>query len=112
MRWDRGYKSNNIDDRRSEGPARGFGGGGLGGLNILALAARFGWKGILVALVLIGAMLYGPNMCSGASNEKSHQSAVPTAPQKGDDASSFVGFVLDDVQRTFAREVPGMPSPG
>jgi uncharacterized protein len=112
MRWDNGYQSNNVDDRRSEGPARGFGGGGLGGGglgSIIALAARFGWKGILVALVIIGAMMYGPSMCSGSSTEPSHQSAVPTAPQKGasDQTSSFVGFVLDDVQKTFAREVPG-----
>ncbi len=107
MRWDKGYRSTNVDDRRSEGPARGFGGGGLGGgLNILALAARFGWKGILVAIVLITAMTYG-GVCSGSS--PSHQSAVPTAPQKGanDETSSFVGYVLDDVQKTFAREVAG-----
>jgi len=108
MRWDKGYQSNNVDDRRSEGPARGFGGGlGGGGLNILALAARFGWKGILVALVLIGAMMYGPRMCSGSATEPSQQSAVPTAPQKGDETSSFVGFVLDDVQKSFARQMPG-----
>ena len=111
MRWDKGYRSNNVDDRRGEGPARGFGGGlGGGGLgSIIALAARFGWKGILVALVIIGAMMYGPSMCSGSSTEPSHQSAVPTAPQKGasDETSSFVGYVLDDVQKTFAREVPG-----
>lgn len=106
MRWDKGYQSNNVDDRRSEGPARGFGGGGLGGgLNILALAARFGWKGILVAVVLIGVM-YGRSACT-SSNEPSQQSAVPTAPQKGDETSSFVGYVLDDVQKSFARQIPG-----
>ncbi|MEO7092703.1 MAG: neutral zinc metallopeptidase [Polyangiales bacterium] len=108
MRWDKGYSSNNVDDRRSEGPARGFGGGGgLGGLNILALAARFGWKGILVAVVIIAAMTYGGGMCNSSSPEPSQQSALPSAPKKGDETSSFVGYVLDDVQKTFAREVPG-----
>jgi predicted metalloprotease len=109
MRWDKGYQSNNVDDRRSEGPARGFGGGGLGGgLNILALAARFGWKGILVALVLIGAMTYG-GVCSGGS-DPARQGAVKNAPTETatkDDMTSFVGYVLDDVQKTFAREIPG-----
>ncbi len=106
MRWDKGYQSNNVDDRRSEGPARGGGFGG-GGLSILALAARFGWKGILVAVVLLGLM-YGRSACS-SSTQSSNHSAVPTAPQKGasDETSHFVGYVLDDVQKTFARSVPG-----
>lgn len=83
----------------------GFGGAGLGSL--LAVAARFGWKGILVALVVIGALMYGPNMCAGGSSPSPSQ--VQKAPEKSttDEMSNFVGFVLDDVQKSFAREVPG-----
>ena len=112
MRWDKGYQSDNIDDRRSEGPARGvgFGGGGMGGLgSILAIASRFGWKGIVVAIVIIGAMTYGGGMCTG-TGAPSHQSAVQHAPTKGgapDEMSSFVGYTLDDVQKSFARQIPG-----
>ena len=107
MRWDPGHQSDDLDDRRAEGPARGAG-GGIGGLNILALAARFGWKGILVALVLIGAMHYS-SVCTGSGSEPSKPASVRTAPAQtqGDAPAHFVGFVLDDVQTTFAHQIPG-----
>ncbi len=109
MRWDKGYRSNNIDDRRGEGPARGVGiGGGMGGMgSILAIAARFGWKGILVAIVIIGAMTYGGGMCSGGGAPATTQ--VQNAPAKTgqpDEMSSFIGYTLDDVQSTFAKQIP------
>lgn len=110
MRWTRGYQSNNVDDRRAEGPARAFGGGGfpLGG--ILAVAARFGWKGILVALVIVGALMFGGDMCSGSSVPPQQQATTQPAERGArgtDDGASFVGFVLDDVQTFFGREIRG-----
>jgi predicted metalloprotease len=87
----------------------GFGGAGLGSL--LGVAARFGWKGILVALVLIGVMYFGGgNMCGlGGGGGAARSTHVEKAPQKNttDEMASFVGFVLDDVQKTMAREIPG-----
>ena len=82
---------------------------------LLAIASRFGWKGILVALVLIGGLMYGGNLCSGGGD-------TTTAPQRGparavapdrdtvtspDALKHFVGFVLDDVQSTWHKELPG-----
>ena len=105
MRWTRGHNSPNIDDRRAEGPARGaFGGGGLPLGSILAVAARFGWKGIVVAVVIVGAMMYGGNMCSGAAPTPTHKASPPGATTTPDDQESFVGFVLDDVQGMFVKE--------
>src|SRR5437764_1440081 len=64
MRWDRSHESSDIEDRRGEPGAGGFGGGlPLGG--ILAIASRFGWKGILIALVVIGALTYRGGLCGG-----------------------------------------------
>ena len=88
----------------------GFGGAGLGSL--LGVAARFGWKGILVALVLIGVMYFGGgSMCGlgGGGGSTARSTHVEKAPQKNttDEMASFVGFVLDDVQKTMAREIPG-----
>ncbi len=83
-----------------------------GGLNILALASRFGWKGILVALVVIGVMTFGGGslgMCSG-SGDPDRQGAVKNAPTETatkDDTARFVGYVLDDVQKSFTRDIPG-----
>jgi predicted metalloprotease len=112
MRWDRGNDSSNIEDRRSEGGA-GLGGGAGGGVplwGLLAVASRFGWKGILVALVLIGGLMYGGNLCSGSGTAPAPDRAVAphsaTAPAQ-DDLKHFVGFVLDDVQKTWHQQLPG-----
>src|SRR5262245_29875242 len=99
MRWDRGYQSPNVDDRRSE---RG-GGSTLPLGALLAAGSRFGWKGILVALLLVGAMtLGGGRLCSGGSSAPTN--TVEKAPT--DDLAGFVGFVLDDVQKTWRALIP------
>jgi predicted metalloprotease len=80
---------------------------------LLAVASRFGWKGILVALVLIGGLMYGGNLCSGGSAPVDpHSSAAPQraaqpAQPAADDLKHFVGSVLDDVQKTWHKELPG-----
>src|ERR1043166_6045852 len=84
MRWDRNYESSNVEDRRSEGGAGlgGFGGGG-GGFplwGIFALAGRFGWKGILVALILVGGLMYGGNLCTGTGSYDRAADQRPGAP--------------------------------
>ena len=110
MRWTRGHRSSNVDDRRAEGPARGAGGGNLPIAGILSFASRFGWKGILVALVVIGGLMIGGGglgLCSGggAPTQQASQQPAPNAQQ--DELSSFVGFVLDDVQKTFDQQLEG-----
>src|SRR5215813_13146842 len=89
MDWDKGYESPDVEDRRGQ---RAPMGGGFGSL--LPFFLRFGWKGGLVfALLYVGARYLLP---SG-----SDQHAGP------DEARSFVGFVLDDVQKTWAAKLPG-----
>jgi predicted metalloprotease len=112
MRWDRDYESSNVEDRRSEGGAGlgGFGGGG-GGFplwGIFALAGQFGWKGILIALVLVGGLMYGGNLCTGTGgyDRAVDQRPAATAPADGE-LEHFVGFVLDDVNHTWREQLPG-----
>jgi len=112
MRWDRDNESSNIEDRRGEGGV-GFGGGGGGGIplwGLLAVAGRFGWKGVLIALVLVGGFMYGGNLCSGTASGP-RPAAVPgqhvTAAPQDDELKHFVGFVLDDVQKTWHDQLPG-----
>ncbi|MGE0547164.1 MAG: neutral zinc metallopeptidase [Kofleriaceae bacterium] len=113
MRWDRGHQSSNVDDRRAEGPAIGSGGGGALPVRlILGIASRFGWKGILVALVIIGAVMYGGGMCS---TQTSPPEQPPSSASRGsggqpaagptDELAQFVGFVLDDIQDTWTRQL-------
>ena len=110
MFWDKSHRSSNVDDRRAMGPARGVGGAGLPLGSILAIASRFGWKGILIAIVVIGALMFGGGGLStctggGAPTQQVQQRPAQNAPQ--DELSSFVGFVLDDVQETFGKQLDG-----
>jgi uncharacterized protein len=109
MRWDQNHESSNVEDRRaSPGPSLGGGGLPLGG--ILAMAGRFGWKGILIALLLIGALTYGGGMCTGSGgggeSETDRSGAVKSSAGE-DQLTKFVGFVLDDVQATWGRQMKG-----
>lgn len=87
-----------------------LGGGGLPLGALLAVGSRFGWKGILVAVVIVGAMTYG-GVCGGTSLCDGGQSSqgVSPAPQGGsqDDTSKFVGVVLDDIQDSWQKRLKG-----
>jgi len=86
-------------------------GGGMMPLGaLLAVGSRFGWKGILVALLLVGAMTYG-GVCGGSSlcdGVGPSSQGVTQAPSNtsDDELSKFVGFVLDDIQDTWKRKLP------
>ncbi len=109
MRWDQNHESNDVDDRRGEPPVSGGTGGGLPIGGILALASRFGWKGILIALLVIGGLTYGGGVCTGGGTPTSHVSAPasPTAAKGKDELAHLVAFVFDDVQSTWQRQLPG-----
>ena len=112
MRITRGYKSDQVEDRRGQRMA-GLGGGGLGGggINLLGmLFRRFGIVGVLAG----GALLY----FMGAFSSDGGAIGGVTAPASGalDPAQQaaeqpmveLVSFVFDDSQKTwteaFARD--------
>jgi predicted metalloprotease len=110
MRWRRGADSPNLEDRRAEGGhGLGFGGGGGAPLwGLLAIAGRFGWRGILVALIVIGALTYGGDLCGGGTTTPRPAVAPErTSAPAEEELKQFVGFVLDDVQRTWTDELRG-----
>jgi predicted metalloprotease len=103
MRWDRSHESSDVDDRRSAGG--GAGGGGIP-FGLLAMAGRFGWKGILIAIVLIGAMTYGGGTCANRG-ERSGSQVMERGAASDDELARFAGFVLDDAQDMWTRELSG-----
>jgi uncharacterized protein len=112
MRWDRSYTSSNIEDRRGEGfSGGGLGLGGGGGMNILGLLSMFGWKGILIGLVLL-AVLAGGGTCLGGGQQgcvggSDQQTSGPVkSSAQEDDLVKFVGYVFDDVQNTWQKTIP------
>jgi predicted metalloprotease len=114
MRWDRNYSSSEIEDRRSEnGAGVDLGGGGMGGGGGLFLLIRalsiFGWKGVLVGIVIAGAVALGGQCTNLVSHSpvSSHgpSGSVQSSP-KEEELKHFVGFVFDDVQRTWRAQIP------
>ncbi len=106
MRWDPTHQSPNVDDRRGQ-TAPGRGGFPLGAA--LAIGSRFGWKGILVVLALVGVAYCGSALLgSGVGGPQTAQNGATQAvePQQNE-LARFVGFVLDDVQTTWHAEIPG-----
>ncbi len=104
MRWRPGSRSGNIEDRRGED-------GGGGGARLPGI--RLGLGGVAVLLVL--SVLTGQNffaLLDGGTGPV----AVDTTPggtlhqpsEAEEPLVDFVSFVLDDVQHTWARLLPGL----
>jgi predicted metalloprotease len=105
MRTGDGYDSSDVEDRRSDSPVRGGGGGGGLGL-LFNLVSWFGWKGGLLAFALIAGVTY---FTGGHGGGSAGTGAGTTSSQKAgkDSVRSFVGFVLDDVQKMWSSRVQG-----
>ncbi len=104
MRWTRGERSENIEDRRGDS----FGGGIPIGISGLGIGGVF----LLLILSLVTGQnffaLFGGGEEVPSQVDSPHQS-IPqqTSPQE-EELVGFVSFVLDDVQRTWSRELPKM----
>jgi hypothetical protein len=119
MRWSRGERSKNLEDRRAEGGGRspfGFPGGrptrlggglGLGGLVLMLGVA---WLLGINPLSLLGALqgvpgesMEVPEALPGAEGATE---PLPTTPAE-EERVDFVSFVLDDVQSTWGGLLDG-----
>ena len=103
MRWNEGHQSPDVID------ARGQGIGGGGGM-------RLGVAGFIVVGIL--SLVFGRNLFSvvgGSPSAPGTTAPRATAPRRGDAAEDrqvrFVGFVLDDVQATWAQLMPRLGRP-
>jgi len=99
MRWRRGSRSENLEDRRAEGGRRmGAPSIGLGGL-LLLLAASYFFGQDLITPVLEQTQTQVPvDSVPGAP-------PAETTPEE-EERVEFVSFVLDDLQETWARILP------
>ena len=100
MRWDREHRSNDVIDRRGQSSGGGGGGGMLFGLLFTLVRSRFGWAGVAVLAIgyFVITQLDAPQRAAGVD--------TPLQPGAHDEQADFVGFVLDDVQDTWARILP------
>jgi len=102
MRWTRGPRSRDLEDRRGESIGRGTG---------LRVGGGIGLGGAVILLVL--SLLFGQNFFAlledGGGLVPAPDGSAPSAPpRKGspaeEEAADFMSFVLDDVQDTWAAE--------
>jgi predicted metalloprotease len=105
MRWDRDYTSADVEDRRAEeGAGLGGGGGGAPVWLIFRLFSLFGWKGVLVGAVIAGAVFVGGQFTHSDDAPAAHHELHSTASEN--ELVHFVEFVFDDVQRSWAAQMP------
>ena len=95
------------------------GGGGLPVGGLINLLGMFGWKGMLVGLVLAvllaggGTCLSGGQGCMGMGSSgddkssPSQPSSKPATTPQEDELARFVGYVFDDVQKTWNEQLTG-----
>jgi predicted metalloprotease len=109
MRIPEGFRSNQVDDRRGEGPARGGGLSGGGSHLLSFLFRRFGIPGVLAG----AAFLYftGGLDLGGLTGSRSRSGAAPQSSAQRQAQSpqlDLVHFVFEDAQSTwqqlFARD--------
>jgi predicted metalloprotease len=104
MRWTRGGRSSNLEDRRGSSSSGGGGFGGGAGI-LMLLFSKFGLPGLLIG----GAVLYFAGGFSGGGGETEQLSgAAPASESAGEkEMVDFVSFVLDDAQSTFTSAFQG-----
>jgi len=101
MRWTRGDRSSDIEDRRGEG------GGGFGGLRV---GGGIGIGGAVILLVL--SLVFGQNffaLLGDGDVTPGPGGGAPSVPPRAispaeKDLEDFVSFVLDDVQKTWTEQ--------
>ena len=99
MRWGSMRGSDNVEDRESAGPARGFGGGlKLGGVGLIAVLAVSWFLGLNPLDVLV--MLQGGD--SGSAPTQSVPPPSTSTPGARDETKEFVARVLGDTEDTWS----------
>ncbi|HEX9166284.1 MAG TPA: neutral zinc metallopeptidase [Gemmatimonadales bacterium] len=99
MRWQRGHRSQNVEDRRRSPVARGAG-IGLGGLAIMAvISLLMGQNPVTVLMQLLGAATQGGGVTASAPITEAELAAQ-------EESYSFVSFILDDTQKTWREILP------
>ena len=106
MRWRRGRRSSNVEDRRGESAPGGMG-GGLGNLLALApflLRSKTGW---LILAVLAALYFFGGNLFSGHKGSESpslpHSDGQAPGQAPSDELAQFVSVVLADTEDTWGK---------
>jgi hypothetical protein len=107
MKWTRGPRSANLEDRRGQGGRRFPGGRGSLGLGGILLVLAIAWVTGQNPLALLGAAEEsGGSLAGGPMGDVATGAPVQESAAEAERAD-FLSFVLDDAQGTWARVLPG-----
>jgi predicted metalloprotease len=112
MRWTRGDRSSNLEDRRAEGGRYGGGPMRLGmprmGIGGIVLVLGIGWLLGINPLTLLSGLASGGGvpMPGSGSGEVGAPGPLETSPDE-EKMVDFVSFVLDDAQGTWSQLIQG-----
>ena len=101
MKFTRGHRSENFEDRRGQGASGGGGGGGL------RLAGGSG--AVVVVIALVAKLLFGVNIPipglsgGGSTGTTQQQSPLPPGQDPDDEVVSRINFAFDDLQATWTQ---------
>ncbi|HUL09565.1 MAG TPA: neutral zinc metallopeptidase [Candidatus Acidoferrum sp.] len=113
MRWDRGRRSDNIEDRRGDGGGVGFPSGRMGG-RIGIPGGRAGAGGFGLIAIVVVALLLGvdPSQLLQGNFGDSSSSYVPQAPTSAQEEQlkDFVSVVLGDTEDTWHEQFRSLGS--
>ena len=109
MRWQRGHRSRNVEDRRHQGGAR-RGGGSLLPILFMLARSRLGMAAIVVFFGVMWVSGVDPlTLISGGGAPSGARSGSGDAAEE--ELAQFVGFVLDDAQQTWTEVLAGTEQP-
>jgi predicted metalloprotease len=103
MRWTRGDRSSDIEDRRGAPSGMGMrvgGGLGIGGVLILLVLSLLFGQNFFALVDQGGEVSTGREVAPGPGGAPAGRKGTPAEEQVAD----FISFVLDDVQNTWTRE--------
>jgi predicted metalloprotease len=103
MRWTRGDRSSDIEDRRGAPSGMGMrvgGGLGIGGVLILLVLSLVFGQNFFALVDQGGEVSTGREVAPGPGGAPAGRKGTPAEEQVAD----FISFVLDDVQNTWTRE--------
>ena len=129
MRWERGQRSRNIEDRRGQAPQGRMRMPGSGGAGLRLPSGRGGrgmsLTGIIVMLGIAwllginplqmlmggGGSTLGVDPSAGGFGASPNVAANPPSPARTsaseEELVDFISWVLDDVQKTWTQKLPG-----
>lgn len=107
MKWERGHRSQHVEDLRGK-PARGRGGAGAakvgGGAAALLVVVALIAKALGVDLPIPSGGGGSSGATGGPSAGAAQEPVAPGAPDPDAELMEFIHFVVDDIQDTFGKQ--------